>query len=70
MMMATISVPSSEPPARMMRPTPRPSMMPPKMAARNGSSVTRGSVSNTADQAERKQMAMSVAMAKFLPICL
>ena len=70
MMMATISVPSSEPPARMIRPTPRPSMMPPKIAARNGSSVTFGIGANTADQTDRMQMAIVVAIAKFLPICL
>ena len=34
--MATISEPSRQPPLRMIRPTPIPSMIPPKIAPRNG----------------------------------
>ena len=42
MMIATISVPSKQPPVRMTMPTPRPVTTPPKIAARNGSFVTFG----------------------------
>ena len=69
-MMATISVPSSEPPERMMSPTPRPTMMPPKIAARKRSCVTVGKGAKYADHRDSRQMAVMVAMANTLPICL
>ena len=67
---ATISVPSSEPPARIIRPTPRPSIIPPKIAARNGSPVTFSIGAKTSDQNDKKQTATIVEIAKLLPICL
>ena len=39
-MMASISVPSRDPPQRIMSPTPMPIMMPPKMVDKKGSFVT------------------------------
>ena len=67
---ATISVPSREPPARIIRPTPRPSIMPPNIAAKNGSLVTFSIGANISDQKESKQTAIIVETAKLLPICL
>ena len=69
-MMATISVPSNEPPVRMTMPTPSPVTTPPKIAARNGSLVTGGTECRTPVHTESMTMAKIVESAKLLPICL
>ena len=70
MMIATISVPSKQPPVRMTMPTPSPVTTPPKIAARKGSFVTCGTSWRTPDQIESMMIAKTVESAKLLPICL
>ncbi|MNP61973.1 hypothetical protein D3C76_1572100 [compost metagenome] len=68
--MATISVPSSEPPNRITIPVPRPSKMPPNTKA-NKVSVTKGSTGcSKAVPIDMTVIPTKVEIAKVLPICL
>ena len=68
--MATISVPSREPLQRIMSPTPRPKIIPPKTALKKGSVVTGVMALRYAENKATHPTATIVAMVKLLPICL
>ena len=69
-MMATISEPSSEPPLRIMSPTPMPKMIPPKIDPRNGSDVIGVKSWAKVEKIAIHTIENSVENVKFLPLAL